>query len=90
MFPVQGNVSMIVGPGGNTTVQAGKEGIVVVDTQTAAAAPQVMAAIRKISDSPDHLDDQHQPGCGSHGRKRSPDPAGRIDRRERAGSRGHA
>src|ERR1700736_3530495 len=52
MFPVQGNVSMLVGPGGNTTVQAGKEGIVVVDTQTSAAAPQVMAAIRKLSDTP--------------------------------------
>ena len=43
---------MIVGPGGNTTVQIGKEGIVVVDTQTAAAAPQVMAAIRTLSDRP--------------------------------------
>ena len=52
MFPVQGNVSMIVGPGGNTTVQIGKEGIVVVDTQTAAVAPQVMAAIRTLSDRP--------------------------------------
>ena len=52
VFPVQGNVSMLVGPGGNTTVQIGKEGIVVVDTQTAAAAPQVMAAIRKLSDAP--------------------------------------
>ena len=52
VFPVQGNVSMIVGPGGNTTVQAGKEGLVVVDTQTAAAAPQVMAAIRTLSDRP--------------------------------------
>jgi len=49
VFPVQGNVSMIVGPGGNTTVQAGKEGIVVVDTQTPAAAPQIMAAIRTLS-----------------------------------------
>ena len=52
VFPVQGDVSMIVGPGGNTTVQVGKEGIVVVDTQTAAAAPQVMAAIRTLSAAP--------------------------------------
>jgi glyoxylase-like metal-dependent hydrolase (beta-lactamase superfamily II) len=43
---------MLVGPGGNTTVQMGKEGLVVVDTQTAAAAPQVMAAIRKLSEAP--------------------------------------
>jgi glyoxylase-like metal-dependent hydrolase (beta-lactamase superfamily II) len=52
LFPVQGDVSMIVGPGGNIAVQAGKDGLVVVDTQTAAAAPQVMAAIRKLSDTP--------------------------------------
>ena len=52
VLPVQGDVSMLVGPGGNTTVQVGKEGIVVVDTQTAAAAPQLMSAIRKLSDRP--------------------------------------
>jgi cyclase len=52
VLPVQGNVYMLVGPSGNITVQAGKEGMVVVDTQTAAAAPQVMAAMRKVSDSP--------------------------------------
>lgn len=52
VFPVQGNISMIVGPGGNTTVQVEKEGIVLVDTQTGAAAPQVMAAIRTLSDRP--------------------------------------
>ncbi len=52
VFPVQGNVSMLVGPGGNTTVQVGKDGIVLVDTQTAAAAPQVMAAIRTLSAAP--------------------------------------
>jgi len=52
VFPVQGDVSMLVGPGGNITVQAGKEGLVVVDTQTAAAAPQVMATLRTISAAP--------------------------------------
>jgi cyclase len=52
MLPVQGDVAMLVGPGGNITVQAGKEGIVLVDTQTAAAAPQVMAAIRTLSAAP--------------------------------------
>ena len=52
VFPVQGDITMLVGPGGNTTVQVGKEGLVVVDTQTAAAAPQVMAAIRTLSDRP--------------------------------------
>ncbi len=52
ILPVQGNISMLIGPGGNTTIQVGKEGIVVVDTQTTAAAPQVMAAIRKLADGP--------------------------------------
>jgi glyoxylase-like metal-dependent hydrolase (beta-lactamase superfamily II) len=52
VLPVQGDVSMLVGPGGNTTVQVGKEGIVVVDTQTAAAAPQVMATLRTLSAAP--------------------------------------
>jgi len=52
ILPVQGNVSMLIGPGGNTTVQTGKEGIAVVDTQTAGAAAQVMAAIRKLSEGP--------------------------------------
>jgi cyclase len=52
LFPVQGDITMLVGPGGNTTVQVGKEGLVVVDTQTAVAAPQVMAAIRTLSDRP--------------------------------------
>jgi glyoxylase-like metal-dependent hydrolase (beta-lactamase superfamily II) len=52
VFPVQGNVSMLVGPGGNITVLAGKEGMVVVDTQTATAAPQVMAALRTLSAAP--------------------------------------
>jgi cyclase len=43
---------MLVGPGGNTTVQVGKDGIVLVDTQTAAAAAPVMAAIRTLSAAP--------------------------------------
>ena len=34
VLPVQGNVFMIAGSGGNTTVQIGPEAVVVVDTQT--------------------------------------------------------
>src|ERR1051326_4827864 len=52
VLPVQGNVYMLIGSTGNTTVQAGPDGIVVVDTQTGSAAPQLMAAIRKISNKP--------------------------------------
>jgi cyclase len=49
---VQGNVYMIVGPGGNTTVQIGPSGILVVDTQVEPASDQIIAEIRRISDKP--------------------------------------
>jgi glyoxylase-like metal-dependent hydrolase (beta-lactamase superfamily II) len=51
-LPVQGNVYMLVGARGNTTVQVGDEGVVVVDTQFEQDAPKVLEAIRKISDKP--------------------------------------
>ncbi len=51
-IPVQGNVSMLVGAGGNITVQAGNEGVVLVDTQYEQLAPKIVAAIRKLSDKP--------------------------------------
>lgn len=43
---------MIVGPGGNTTVQIGRDGVLVVDTQTAEVSNQLLAEIRKLSDVP--------------------------------------
>lgn len=52
VLPAQGNVFMIVGPGGNTAVQAGHEAVVVVDTQTAAASDELLAAIAKLSAKP--------------------------------------
>jgi glyoxylase-like metal-dependent hydrolase (beta-lactamase superfamily II) len=52
VLPVQGNVYMLVGGGGNTTVQAGKDGVLVVDTKLAPQADKLIAAIRKISDKP--------------------------------------
>ena len=52
VLPVQDNVYMIAGPGGNTTVQIGKTGVLLVDTQTAAATDQLLAAIRPLSDKP--------------------------------------
>jgi len=52
VLPAQGNVSMIVGPGGNTAVQAGQEAVVVVDTQTANASGALLEAIRKLSKKP--------------------------------------
>src|SRR5689334_714543 len=50
--PVQGNVYMLVGAGGNVTVQAGADGLLLVDTQYEQMAPKIIAAIRKLSDKP--------------------------------------
>src|ERR1700680_3149610 len=36
VLPVQGNISMLVGAGGNITVQAGEDGILLVDSGVAA------------------------------------------------------
>src|SRR5271170_4586076 len=52
VLPVQGNVYMINGAGGNIAVQIGPMGIVVVDTGLAQNADKVVAAIRKLSDKP--------------------------------------
>jgi len=46
---------MLVGAGGNITVQAGDEGVLVVDTGLAARGDDVLAAIRRISDKPIRL-----------------------------------
>jgi cyclase len=49
---VQGNVYMLVGAGGNVTVQTGDDGVLLVDTSTAAMSDKIVAAIRKLSDKP--------------------------------------
>ena len=52
VLPVQGNVYMIVGAGGNITVQIGDLGVLIVDTGTAAMADKVISAVRKLSSKP--------------------------------------
>ncbi len=49
---VQGNVYMIVGPGGNTALQIGDSGALVVDTQYAEVSDKIIAEIRKLTDKP--------------------------------------
>jgi cyclase len=49
VLPVQGNVYMLAGAGGNITLQTGKEGVLMVDTQFAPWAPRIMEEIRKLS-----------------------------------------
>src|SRR5437868_9150304 len=51
-LPVQGNVYMLVGTGGNITVQVGKDGVLLVDTEYAQLSEKILAAIRKLSDGP--------------------------------------
>src|SRR6266516_7050073 len=52
ILPVQGNVYMIVGAGGNITMQVGDQGILLVDTMYAQLSDKILAAIRKISNKP--------------------------------------
>ncbi|HEY4340634.1 MAG TPA: MBL fold metallo-hydrolase [Steroidobacteraceae bacterium] len=54
ILPVQGNISMLVGAGGNITVQAGSDGVLLVDTGLAPMSAKVLAAIRSLSDKPVH------------------------------------
>ena len=41
VLPVRGNVHVIIGAGGNVTVQVGEQGILLVDTGTAAMSADV-------------------------------------------------
>jgi cyclase len=52
VLPAQGNVYMLTGAGGNVTVQAGADGVLIVDTQFAQMSDKILAAIRGISTAP--------------------------------------
>jgi cyclase len=52
VLPVQGKVYMLVGAGGNITMQVGDDGILLVDAGLANTSEQVLAAIRSVSDKP--------------------------------------
>jgi glyoxylase-like metal-dependent hydrolase (beta-lactamase superfamily II) len=52
VLPVQGNVHMLVGAGGNITIQAGNDGVLMVDTGLANMSQKVIAAMRAISTKP--------------------------------------
>jgi cyclase len=55
VWHVQGKVYMLVGAGANITVQAGDDGVLLVNSGLAPMSPQVLAAIRTISDKPIHF-----------------------------------
>lgn len=82
---VQGNTYMLAGAGGNTTLQVGKDGVLVVDTQYAEMAPKILSEIRKLSDKPivwmvnTHIDQDHSGGNAALAKLgRGPGPGPRI------------
>jgi cyclase len=68
LLHVQRNVHMLVGPAGNSAVQIGDDGVLVVDAQPAAAVQAMVTAIRTLSAKPihtiidTHLDDDRAGG----------------------------
>jgi len=52
VLPVQGNIYMLVGAGGNITVQVGRDGVLLVDTEYAQLSDKILAAIRTLSNGP--------------------------------------
>jgi cyclase len=52
IWPVQGNVYMLVGDGANITVQVGEQGVLLVDTGLAKMSDNLLAAVRSLSDKP--------------------------------------
>ncbi len=52
ILPVQGNIYMLVGAGGNITVQTGGDGVLLVDAGFAQMSEKVLAAVRSLSNGP--------------------------------------
>lgn len=52
VLPVQGNVYMLSGAGGNITLQIAEQGVLAVDTGAATMSGQVIAEMRKLSKKP--------------------------------------
>ena len=52
VLPVQGNVYMLVGPQGNSALQVGYDGVLLVDPQMAELAPKIAERIHELTDSP--------------------------------------
>jgi cyclase len=52
VLPIRDNIYMLVGAGGNITLQVGEDGVLIVDTQFAPLSDKILTEIRKISSSP--------------------------------------
>lgn len=58
--PVRGNISMLVGSGGNIGVSAGSDGVLIIDDQYAPLATKIRAALSDLgSDTPKFLLNTH-------------------------------
>src|SRR5438874_159912 len=81
VLPVQKNIYMISGAGGNITLQTGKDGVLMVDTEFAPLAPRIMAEIRKLSNGPlryiinTHMHRDHTGGNEAFAKMVPADPA---------------
>jgi cyclase len=51
-IPVQGNIYLLTGAGGNITVQVGDQGVLLVDTGLPQMSDKILAAVRKLSNKP--------------------------------------
>jgi cyclase len=52
VLPVQGNVYLLAGAGGNMAVQIGEDGVLLVDTGSGKITDKIIEAIRKLSNKP--------------------------------------
>lgn len=52
ILPVQGNVYLLAGAGGNIAVEIGEDGVLLVDTGNGVITDRIMAAVRKLSTKP--------------------------------------
>jgi len=60
---VRDNIYMLVGQGGNITVQTGNDGILIIDTQYSELSGKILTAIRELSDGPiRHIINTHHHG----------------------------
>ncbi len=81
VLPVQGNIYMLAGAGGNITLQVGKDGVLMVDTEYGPLAPKIMAEIRKLSKGPiryiinTHAHPDHVGGNDAFAKLIPPNPA---------------
>src|SRR5688500_8873371 len=52
VLPVQGNVYLRAGAGGNIAAQIGKDGVLLVDSGSGMLTDKILAAVRQLSDKP--------------------------------------